>query len=291
VVASLAPAQIGRALVARLAALTADETSSLALLSAVVVLGPEADLASCAQLAGIELPRAMALVDCLVDDGILRAGIPLRFEHPVVKAAASHEAGSGVHARLHLAAARLLDRRETAVETVAEHLLTAENCGEQWVARRLEEAGRRALARGDRVAARGFLEKALTDYPRTAGAALHVDLARAMAPGELDRAVYHLGRAVALEADMNEVAEVALALADSMPEGDLPSRLVTTLRTTAARLPTSHRDLRVRLEVAAAAEQGRSAEAHDALQDAGSSCAASKDITRWQELSMPGAGA
>jgi hypothetical protein len=247
----LAPVRVGKALLARVAALPADGASLLALLQVVAVLGDEADLRSCAQLAGLDPRFAATLADCLVDDGLLSAGVPLRHQQGAVAAATLQEMGSAGRARLHLAAARLLEQRERPAEVVASHLLLAEHCADQWAPRRLEEAGRRALARGDQRKAMSLLEKALTDYPRTASASLHLDMARATASTDLTAADRHIGRAVALGGDMREVADAALLLADNAPEGGPVAALVSTLRKTCARLPRAERDLRVRLEDAA----------------------------------------
>ncbi len=250
-VESLAPVRVGKALLARLAALPADGGSLLCLLQAVAVLGAEADLASCAHLLGLDPTFAAMLVDCLVDDGLLSAGVPLRHQQGAVQAVALQEMGPAGRARLHLAAARLLEERERPAEVVANHLLLAERCADQWAPRRLEEAGRKALDRGDQRTALNFLERALNEYPRTASASLHLDMARATASSDVTAADRHLGRAVAVGADMREVADAALALARTAPEGEAVGALVTTLRKTAARLPRTERDLRARLEVAA----------------------------------------
>jgi hypothetical protein len=251
VVEPLAPVRVGKALLARVAALPADGASLLALLQAVAVLGAEADFRSCAHLAGLNPTFAATLVDLLLDDGLLSAGVPLRYQQSAVEAALLREMGSAGRARLHLAAARLLEQCESPAEVVANHLLLAEHCGEQWVARRLEAAGRHALARGDHRAAVSFLEKALSEYPRTASASLHLDMARATAATDLTAADRHLGRAVALGGDMREVADAALVMADNAPEGEAATALVATLRKTCARLPRAERDLRARLDLAA----------------------------------------
>jgi len=247
----LTPVRVGKALLARVAALPADGASLLALLEAVAVLGAAADLRSCAQLAGLDPTVAATLAGCLVDDGLLSAGVPLRHPQGAVEAATLQELGYAGRARLHLAAARLLEQREMPAEVVADHLLLAEHCADQWAPRRLEEAGRQALARGDQRKAVSLLDKALTEYPRTASASLHLDMARATASTDPTAADRHLGRAVALGGDMREVADAALALADNAPEGGPVGALVTTLRKTCARLPHAERDLRVRLELAA----------------------------------------
>ena len=264
----LAPVRVGKALLARLAALPADGASLLCLLQAVAVLGPEADLACCAHLLGLDPTFVAMLADCLVDDGLLSAGGPLRHQQGSVQAVTLQEMGPAGRARMHLAAARLLEQRERPAEVVANHLLLAERCADQWVPRRLEEAGRKALARGDKRTALNFLERALNEYPRTASASLHVDIARATAASDVAAADRHLGRAVAGGADMREVADAALALARTAPEGEAVPALVTTLRKTAARLPRTERDLRARLEVAAS-ELARSsaapAEKHAAI--------------------------
>lgn len=261
VVESLAPVRVGKALLARVAALPADGASLLALLQAVAVLGAEADFRSCAHLAGLNPTFAATLVDFLLDDGLLSAGVPLRYQQSAVEAALLREMGSAGRARLHLAAARLLEQRESPAEVVANHLVLADHCGEQWAARRLEAAGRHALARGDHRVAVSFLEKALSEYPRTASASLHLDMARATAATDLTAADRHLGRAVALGGDMREVADAALVMADNAPEGEAATALVATLRKTCARLPRAERDLRARLDLAASELAGSSAAA------------------------------
>ncbi|MGD0810747.1 MAG: AAA family ATPase, partial [Acidimicrobiales bacterium] len=239
-VGPLAPVHVGKALLARLAGLPADVPSLLGLLQAVAVMGSEADLRGCANLAGLDPARAATLVDCLVDDGLLSSGQPLRCRQGAVAAAAMQEMGSAGRARLHLAAARLLEQREKPAEVVAEHLLLAEHCAEQWAPRRLEAAGRQALSRGDHRKALIFLENALREYPRTSSASLHLDLARATAATDLTAADRAAGA------------------------------LVTTLRKTSARLPRAERDLRVRLEVAAAELAGSSAGSAQAREVIGS---------------------
>jgi hypothetical protein len=106
-----------------------------------------------------------------------------------------------------------------------------------------------------------FLEKALSEYPRTASASLHLDMARATAATDLTAADRHLGRAVALGGDMREVADAALVMADNAPEGEAATALVATLRKTCARLPRAERDLRARLDLAASELAGSSAAA------------------------------
>ena len=247
----LAPVRVNKALLARLAALPADGGSLLCLLQAVAVLGADADLGSCAYVADLDATFAATLADYLVDDGLLSAGSQLRCQQGAVEAVTLREMGHAGRARLHLAAARLLEQRERPAEVVANHLLLAEHCADQWAPRRLEEAGRKALARGDQRTALSFLERALSEYPRTASASLHIDIARATAASDVTAADRHLDRAVAVGADMREVADAALALARTAPDGEAVPALVRTLRKTAARLPRAERDLRARLEVAA----------------------------------------
>jgi hypothetical protein len=93
-------------------------------------------------------------------------------------------------------------------------------------------------------------------------------MARATAASDVTAADRHLGRAVAVGADMREVADAALALAGNAPAGEAVPALVITLRKTAARLPRTERDLRARLEVAAsdlARSSAAPAEKHAAI--------------------------
>ena len=196
-----APPEIGRAVLARLAALPADVPSLLALLESIAVLGTSAQLGSCAQLAGLDFAQAATLADCLVDDGLLASGLPLRFEHRTVQASLLQEMGSARRSRIHLAAARLFEQRGEPPETVAQHLLVAEQYGDPWVAHHLGEAGRVALGRGDRASALTFLSQALSQDPQAAGPRLLLDLADASAEVDVGAATRHLHRAMELGAD------------------------------------------------------------------------------------------
>jgi DNA-binding CsgD family transcriptional regulator/tetratricopeptide (TPR) repeat protein len=265
---TLAPPEVGRGVLGRLAALPADTPSLLALLESVAVLDTAAQLGSCAQLAGLEFARAATLADCLVDDGLLAAGLPLRFEHQTVRASLLQEMGSARRSRIHLAAARLFEQRGEPPAMVAKHLLVAEQYGDPWVAHHLEEAGREALGRGDRATALTFLSQALSQDPQAAGPRLLLDLAAASAEADVSAATRHLRRAVELGADPAEAARTALALARTVPDGGTFPALVTMLEDMAPRVPAAEREMQIEVELATADLSGsarRAAQAHAAI--------------------------
>jgi DNA-binding CsgD family transcriptional regulator len=257
----LAPAEVGRAMLARLAALPAETSSLVALLEAVAVLDEDAELATCALLAGLDFSKAASVVDCLVDDGLLGAGVPLRFEHRVVEAVLLQEMGSARRSRMHLDAAHLFDQRGEPIEVVAKHLLLADQYGDPWVARRLDEAGRDALARGDTASALTFLSQALSKDPQAAGPRLLLDLAHASAEVDLGAATRHLRRAVELGADSGAAGATALAVARAVPDGGKAPAVLMMLEDTAARLGATDRDLQIELEVATAELSGSASRA------------------------------
>ena len=265
VVNGLAPAEVGRAMLARLAALRADAPSLIALLEAVAVLDDDAEPATCALLAGLDFSKAASLVDCLVDDGLLAAGPPLRYEHRIIQAVLLQEMGSARRSHMHLDAAHLFDQRGEPIDMVAKHLLLADQYGDPWVARRLDEAGREALTRGDTASALTFLSQALSKDPQAAGPRLLLDLAEASAEVDLGAATRHLRRAVELGADSKAAGATALAVARTVPDGGNVPAVLLMLEDTAARLTTTDREMQIELEVATAELSGsakRAVQAH-----------------------------
>ena len=232
------------------------------------MLGTSAQLGSCAQLAGLDFARAATLADCLVDDGLLASGLPLRFEHRTVQASLLQEMGSARRSRIHLAAARLFEQRGEPPETVAQHLLVAEQYGDPWVAHHLEEAGREALGRGDRTSALTFLSQALSQDPQAAGPRLLLDLADASAEVDVGAATRHLRRAMELGADPSAAALAALAVARAVPDGSSFPALATMLEDMAPHLPATDRDMQIEVELATvdlSRSARRATQAHTAI--------------------------
>ena len=98
---ALAPRAVSQSVVLRLRRLS---TAARELARAAAVLG-EADLRLAAGLAGVDPGAAATAADELADAGILEEGRPLRFVHPIVRAAVEADLSPGERAGLHAAAA------------------------------------------------------------------------------------------------------------------------------------------------------------------------------------------
>ena len=105
-------------------------------------------LSRAARLAGLDEAEAAEAAELLVAAGILEAGRPLTFIHPMVRGGIYSELPAAERAQGHRHAARLLAEQPGASERVAKHLLATEPAGDGWVVERLVEtaAGGEATA-------------------------------------------------------------------------------------------------------------------------------------------------
>ena len=99
------PERVTREIAARLARLPEAPTR---LAQAAAVLGDDVPLRHAAALAGIGTVEAADAADALVAAGVLRSAYPLRFLHPLVRAAVYAGLGPAARARDHARAAHLL---------------------------------------------------------------------------------------------------------------------------------------------------------------------------------------
>src|SRR5919197_4255706 len=157
-VRALGPRTISRATLGRLGRLA---PAAGALAHAAAVLGPGAQLADAAALAGLEPPAAAAAADALAAAGLLADARPLQFAHPIVRTAVEADLPAGLRAGLHAAAARRFAVAAAPPERVAVHLLAADPAGEPWVVEALRAAGRDAVAHGAPDSAATYLRRAL----------------------------------------------------------------------------------------------------------------------------------
>jgi DNA-binding CsgD family transcriptional regulator len=219
------------------------------LVRAVAVLD-RAPVIRAARLAGIDPAEASALCEQLVRAGILRDVRPLEFEHALVRDAVLSGLTAGERAGLHAHAARILAEAAAAPEAVAVHLLHADPRGDEAVATRLAEAGRRALASGALNEAAECLGRALAEPPAPRQrSALLLDLARAEhglgRPEALDRVLE------ASDAALDEVdrAHAALALMwASGPGRQDPEQALAMIERAIGGVAGRHRELELRLE-------------------------------------------
>jgi ATP/maltotriose-dependent transcriptional regulator MalT len=173
----LGPERIAAKLLLRVGQL---DPASPALTRAVAVLGPEARLTTCAQLAELDVRRVRELADELAALAVLERGEPLRFVHPVVRTAIYDDIPAGRRADLHARAARLLADRQADPEQVALHLMATEPAGDPDVVAALRDAARHALAGGAPDTAAALLRRALAEPPDAGtGPLVHFELGTA----------------------------------------------------------------------------------------------------------------
>ncbi|HEY4280326.1 MAG TPA: AAA family ATPase [Conexibacter sp.] len=181
---------------------------------AVAVLGPAADYRRVRALAAVTEDQAATAVDALVAEDVLEDARPLRFSHPILRAAVLDAAGTVARARQHARAAHLLiaDGLE---EEAARHLRSAEPLGDHAAVDVLRRAAERALARGASDVAAAYLTRALDEPPSAARRAeLLYELGVVEAYAGLAPAAEHLLEARRLTQDERLQVRIAQALGD-----------------------------------------------------------------------------
>jgi hypothetical protein len=160
-VVALAPRTVSQSVVQRLSRLS---SAARELARAAAVLG-EADLRLAAGLAGVDPRGAATAADELAAAGILEQGRPLRFVHPIVRAAVEADLSSGEQAGLHAAAARQLADEGASSDRIAAHLLATDPASDDWVVDSLRAAAGPAVATGVPDSAVAYLRRALAEPP------------------------------------------------------------------------------------------------------------------------------
>jgi DNA-binding CsgD family transcriptional regulator len=246
-VAALAPRAVAHSVVQRLSRLSA---AARALAPAAAVLG-EADLRLAAGLAGVE-PGAATAADELAAAGILEEGRPLRFVHPIVRAAVETDLPPGQRAGLHAAAARRLADEGASAHRVAAHLLATDPAGDDWVVESLWPAARAAIANGAPDSAVAYLRRALAEPPSgrlRPGLLLELGFAESYTGDP--QAAAHLEQALDTATDATAQVSITLALGRMLQiEGRMWESLEVFDRTR-ARLASTDRRAALTLEGAA----------------------------------------
>jgi DNA-binding CsgD family transcriptional regulator/tetratricopeptide (TPR) repeat protein len=161
-VAERAPEVVGTAVAERLRHAGPDAD---AVARAVAVLAGHAPLRHVAALTGLD-PAAIAdTAATLVEEGLLQAGRPLTFRHPLIEQAVANLTTPGERHRGHRAAARVLAEEGALPERVATHLLQTEALGDPEVVAALRAAARSALAKGAPESAVTYLRRAREEPP------------------------------------------------------------------------------------------------------------------------------
>jgi DNA-binding CsgD family transcriptional regulator len=196
-----------------------------ALARAAAVLGDDTPLVVAAAVAGLDEAAAAEAAATLTRAGVLEDARPLRFVHPLTRAAVEAGLSSAARVTLHRVAAELLAARGASTAEVAIHLLATEPGADGWTVDTLVEAAREAVGRGAPAAAVPMLTRALAEAP-TADVRfqLLLELGRAESALGLPAAAEHLREAHRLGSDALERGRAALALAWSNSRGDSDGR-------------------------------------------------------------------
>ncbi len=164
-VARLAPPAVARAALERVARLGATATR---LAKAAAVLGDGSELAVAGRLAGLDDAEAQRAADGMIAASVLHSDLPIRFVHPLVRAAIHEDMPPAELALTHGRAARILAEQGATIDQVAGHLLDAQPSEDAWAVERLREAGRATLGHGAPKLAARFLRRALSEPPAAA---------------------------------------------------------------------------------------------------------------------------
>jgi DNA-binding CsgD family transcriptional regulator len=247
-VAALAPRAVSHSVVQRLGRLSA---AARQLAPAAAVLG-EADLRLAAGLAGLEPGAATTAADELAAAGIFEDGRPLRFVHPIVRAAVEADLPPGERAGLHAAAARRLADQGVSVHSIAAHLLVADPAGDDWAVDSLRSAARAAIASGAPGSAVAYLQRALAEPPTgrlRPGVLLELGFAESYAGDP--QAAPHLEQALGTEAETTAQVAITLALGRMLQIDGRNRDALEVFDRTRARLADTDRRAALTLEGAA----------------------------------------
>ncbi|MGZ4268578.1 MAG: ATP-binding protein [Solirubrobacteraceae bacterium] len=223
--------------------------AAVSLARAVAVLGADADLPRVAKLAGIGEEEALSALDGLVADHVLQAGRPVRFLHPLLRAAVYDALGPGERSRLHAGAVELLAAEGYADDVVARHVLATEPSGRLEVIVLLRAAARAAGARGAPDGAVVYLRRALEERPpRALRAELLLELGLSEKLVRDPACAEHLDQARGLLTDPAARARVAWELADVLTWAGMWEQALAVIEAGIAEAARTAPELAVRLE-------------------------------------------
>jgi DNA-binding CsgD family transcriptional regulator len=213
-VAGLRPRAVSESVLARVARRGQD---AVELTRAVAIAGDGTSLGRASVLASLDLAAATAAADALAEAGVLAAGEPLSFVHPLVREAVYGDIPAASRARRHAEAARLLHREGANPEHVSSQLLRASGLGGRWAIEELRIAARRALDRGVPTAATRYLRRALEERaPRSLRAELLGECASAARLAGAPDALELLEEAIGLTADRVERARLLTTMGQAL---------------------------------------------------------------------------
>ena len=207
-IAELVPPPVTDAVSAELRSMSIGER---ALIQAVAVLGDGVVLTDAARLAELDVQPASVIVDALAARGLLEPSLPLRFVHPVVRAAVAGLIPEASRRVSHRRAADILEEGGASPSQVAGHLLAAPVQNDVGAVRALRTAAQDNLRSGRAEEAARFLTRALQERPPVdVHAELVGELGEAEAAAGQPHAPERLQEAMGLIGEPARRAELAL---------------------------------------------------------------------------------
>lgn len=220
-----------------------------ALARAIALLESSVGLRDAAALAALDGPAAAQAADALAAAGILEPGVPLRFVHPLIRAAVYDEIPSASRAHGHARAARLLRDDPARGELVTAHLLACDLIGEAWAIEHLRGDAARALSRGAPETAILYLQRALAERPSAeVRCAVLRELGAAEARVSPSCAIEHLGEALRTSAAASERVAISRELATTMEKSGRLRDAYETLMRALEVVPRDDRELALKVE-------------------------------------------
>ncbi|HEV2814583.1 MAG TPA: AAA family ATPase, partial [Solirubrobacteraceae bacterium] len=245
-VREIGPRAVSRTIGLRLARMSPE---AVAIARAVAVLGENAEVATVATLAGLDVDTAAAAAAALSRAEILAPEPPLGFVHPLVRDAVYYALPVGERELHHRRAAGALAEAGAAEEQVAVHLVKAPPAGDPDVAATLQRAGASAARKGAPESAVAFLRRALAEPPppeRRAELLLELGVAEQRLDGVA--AAEHLAAAYAALDDPAARGTAALALAETLFFAAPPGETLRFVRAAGGDTPQELVDVRLGLE-------------------------------------------
>jgi DNA-binding CsgD family transcriptional regulator len=246
-VGAVVPRGVANAVLLRLARLVPTASTLARALSA---LGDGAQVGDAARLAGLasaELEEAMA---ALVSAEVVESSPPVRFTHPILRAAIYGELSPAERERLHRAAATILRERGASPGLVAAHIMHTEPAADPGAVALLRGAARDALALGDASGAAELLARALDEPPRDdERIAVVLELGQAYARAGAPDAIAPLSEIVEQAQDGAAIAAAAIELSGLLFFAGRTAEGAAILRRAQERLPAGDA-ARTKLEVA-----------------------------------------
>ena len=184
---------------------------------AAALLGDGADPRAVIELAAVGPDDADAALRALARTEVLASRAPVRFAHPIVRAAVYSDIGPGARGELHARAAALLAASGRPHEEVATHLLAVAPAGNPAVVETLRRAARRAADTGGPGEAAAYLRRALAEPPLEGERpGVLLDLGRAETRSDPEAAVTHLAEALAGTTGPEPIADTGAELAATL---------------------------------------------------------------------------